>query len=223
MFCAPAGAGRKFWIFWMHPRPGEVCLADLDLAGKTRPVVIVSRSDPDAPRALVVNVPLTTQNRESRYEVPVPKFSFLNAESVANVGASHPFRLFGWSAGLERFPEIFRSRSGGRYRSHSIWIIEELCVPAGLSALRRRLRQGLFANQFLQMPQFFLNDSGNLFGSAFRFQIGIVNQFAFGLFGGAFCIVKIAFNLLLCAVCHFSSSGRFWFPIRSARVNSMHV
>ena len=53
MFCAPAGAGRKFWIFWMHPRPGEVCLADLGLAGKTRPVVIVSRSDPDAPRALV--------------------------------------------------------------------------------------------------------------------------------------------------------------------------
>ena len=28
---------------------------------------------------------MTTQNRESRYEVPVPKFSFLNAESVANV------------------------------------------------------------------------------------------------------------------------------------------
>jgi len=85
MFCAPAGAGRKFWIFWMHPRPGEVCLADLGLAGKTRPVVIVSRSDPDAPRAPVVNAPLTTQNRESRYEVPVPKFSCLNAESVANV------------------------------------------------------------------------------------------------------------------------------------------
>ena len=48
----------------MNPRPGEIWLADLSLAAKTRPVVIVSRFDPDAPRALVIYVPLTTQNRE---------------------------------------------------------------------------------------------------------------------------------------------------------------
>ena len=47
----------------MSPRPGEVWLADLGLAAKTRPVVIVSRHDHDAPRALVLYVPLTTQNR----------------------------------------------------------------------------------------------------------------------------------------------------------------
>jgi mRNA interferase MazF len=41
----------------MHPSPGDMWLADLGLAGKTRPVVIVSRSDPDAPRALVIYVP----------------------------------------------------------------------------------------------------------------------------------------------------------------------
>ncbi len=52
----------------MSPRPGEVWLADLGLAAKTRPVVIVSRHDPDAPRALTIYVPLTTQNRGSRYE-----------------------------------------------------------------------------------------------------------------------------------------------------------
>jgi mRNA interferase MazF len=47
--------------------------------------VIVSRFDPEAPRALIIYVPLTTQNRESRYEVPIPKLGFLNAPSVANV------------------------------------------------------------------------------------------------------------------------------------------
>jgi len=51
----------------MTPRPGEVWLADLGLAAKTRPVVIVSRYDADAPRSLAVYVPLTTQNRESSY------------------------------------------------------------------------------------------------------------------------------------------------------------
>lgn len=69
----------------MSPRPGEVWLADLGLAAKTRPVVVVSRHDPDAPRALVIYVPLTTQDRQSRYEVPIPKVGFLDAISVANV------------------------------------------------------------------------------------------------------------------------------------------
>jgi mRNA interferase MazF len=69
----------------MNPRPGEIWLADLGLAAKTRPVVVVSRFDADAPRALVIYVPLTTQNRESRYEIPLPRLSFLNSASVANV------------------------------------------------------------------------------------------------------------------------------------------
>ena len=69
----------------MGPRPGEVWLVDLGLAAKTRPVVIVSRHDPDAPRALTIYVPLTTQNRGSRYEVALPKLTFLRELSVANV------------------------------------------------------------------------------------------------------------------------------------------
>jgi mRNA interferase MazF len=68
----------------MTPQPGEVWLADLGLAAKTRPVVIVSRPDPDPPRSLVLYVPLTTQARHSRYEVAVPKLRFLDYESVAN-------------------------------------------------------------------------------------------------------------------------------------------
>ena len=47
--------------------------------------VIVSREDPDAPRALAIYVPLTTQNRNSPYEVAIPKLAFLNEISVANV------------------------------------------------------------------------------------------------------------------------------------------
>jgi mRNA interferase MazF len=69
----------------MDPRPGEVWLADLGLAAKTRPVVIVSRYDPDPPRDLILYVPLTTQDRQSRYEVRLPKLGFLDRGSVANV------------------------------------------------------------------------------------------------------------------------------------------
>jgi mRNA interferase MazF len=50
-----------------------------------RPVIIVSRLDPNPPRALVLYVPLTTQRRDSPYEVPLPRFPFLDRESVANV------------------------------------------------------------------------------------------------------------------------------------------
>ena len=69
----------------MPPHPGEVWLADLGLAAKTRPVVIVSRDDPDPPRALILYVPLTTQHRQSLYEVVLPRLPFLEQRSVANV------------------------------------------------------------------------------------------------------------------------------------------
>jgi mRNA interferase MazF len=69
----------------MAAKPGEVWLADLGLAAKTRPVVILSREDPNAPRALVTYVPLTTQNRGSRYEIDLGKLRFLRETSVANV------------------------------------------------------------------------------------------------------------------------------------------
>ena len=69
----------------MNPQPGEIWLADLGLAAKTRPVVIVSRQDPEPPRALVLYVPLTTQRKDSPYEVLLPRLPFLDRESVANV------------------------------------------------------------------------------------------------------------------------------------------
>lgn len=77
-------------------------MADLGLAAKTRPVVIVSRHDPNAPRALVLYVPRTTQSRHSPYEVPLPRIPFLDRESVANV------------QGLGSIPTIRLERKLGR-------------------------------------------------------------------------------------------------------------
>ena len=71
----------------MIPKPGEVYLVDLGIAGKVRPVVIVSREDPQAPRALSVTVPLTTQNRGTPYEVQMPRVPWLKHQSFANVQA----------------------------------------------------------------------------------------------------------------------------------------
>ena len=66
----------------MNLNPGEVWLADLGLAAKTRPVVIVSRHDLDPPRALAIYVPLTTQYRDSSYEVVLPKLRSLDRDSI---------------------------------------------------------------------------------------------------------------------------------------------
>jgi mRNA interferase MazF len=71
----------------MNPCPGEVWQVNLGLAGKVRPVIIVSRDDPDAPRVLWIYVPITSQNRGSKYEVELPRVSFLTAGSTANVQA----------------------------------------------------------------------------------------------------------------------------------------
>lgn len=69
----------------MNAKSGDIWLADLGLAAKTRPVLIVSRHDPNAPRALITYVPLTTQQRGSRYEIPLGRLPFLHEASVANV------------------------------------------------------------------------------------------------------------------------------------------
>lgn len=86
----------------MNPRPGEVWMADLGFAAKFRPIVVVSRQDPDAPRALIIYVPLTTQDRGSPYEVRLPQTRFLDKDSVANVQgiASLPTVRLGRRLGL---------------------------------------------------------------------------------------------------------------------------
>ena len=67
------------------PKVGEVFMLDLGFQGKTRPVVMVSREDANAPRALSVFVPLTKENRGGNYEVAMPRVPWLKLQSYANV------------------------------------------------------------------------------------------------------------------------------------------
>jgi len=69
----------------MNPKPGEIYLIDLGFVGKVRPAVVVSRADEESPRAIALCVPLTTQNRESVYEVSLGKLKFLDKPSWANI------------------------------------------------------------------------------------------------------------------------------------------
>ena len=71
----------------MIPKPGEVYMVDLGIVGKVRPAVIVSREDANSPRALSIAVPLTSENRGSRYEVRMPRVPWLRLQSFANVQA----------------------------------------------------------------------------------------------------------------------------------------
>src|SRR6266536_3500703 len=71
----------------MNPLPGEVWQVDLGLVAKSRPVIIISRYDPDPPRVLWIYVPVTMQYRGSKYEVLLPKVSFLKHGSSANAQA----------------------------------------------------------------------------------------------------------------------------------------
>ncbi len=94
----------------MNPKPGEIWLADLGLAAKVRPVVVVSRADPDPPRVLFIYVPLTTQIRGSRYEVNLGKLPFLDTESTVNVQgiASLPRARFERKLGQEQVKAAIR-------------------------------------------------------------------------------------------------------------------
>ena len=57
------------------------------MIAKQRPIIIVSREDNETERALSVCVPLTTQIRGGRYEIPIPRVRWLPgaARGVANI------------------------------------------------------------------------------------------------------------------------------------------
>jgi mRNA interferase MazF len=71
----------------MNPRHGEVWLVDMGMAAKTRPTIVLIVDNLNAPRSLIIHVPITTQNRGSELEVPLGHLSFLDKASVANVQA----------------------------------------------------------------------------------------------------------------------------------------
>ena len=69
----------------MTTEPGQVYLVDLGMAAKTRPMLVVSRRDDVAPRALAVCAPITTSTRDSEYEISIGKPKFLHEPSYVNV------------------------------------------------------------------------------------------------------------------------------------------
>lgn len=103
----------------MTTKPGEIYLVDLGVVAKVRPAVVVSRHDPDSPRALSILVPLTTKNRGSAYEVSIGKPRFLNQESWANIQGL-------MSVGHERLIRLLGTAS-----------------PAQLSQIKHALRHAL--------------------------------------------------------------------------------
>ena len=66
-------------------KPGEVYRVDLGLGVKARMMLVVSRYDEVAPRALSLCVPITSSYRESEYEVELAAAHFLRTKSYANV------------------------------------------------------------------------------------------------------------------------------------------
>lgn len=69
----------------MIPRHGEVWLVDMGMVAKTRPAIVIIADNLDAPRSLIIHIPITRQNRGSELEVPLGHLRFLDPESVANV------------------------------------------------------------------------------------------------------------------------------------------
>ena len=60
---------------------------DMGMAAKTRPGVVLIADNLNAPRSLIIHIPITKQNRGSELEVPPGHLPFLDKESVANVQA----------------------------------------------------------------------------------------------------------------------------------------
>ena len=88
-------------------------MIDLGFEGKVRPVMIVSRHDPNAPRALVIAVPVTTKYRGSKYEVAMPRVPWLRERSYANV------------QGLESWETVELQRKIGKFETSAIAPVKE--------------------------------------------------------------------------------------------------
>jgi len=83
------------------PNPGEVWLADLGIAAKSRPVLVLAYPAPTDTRSLVIVAPLTSQIRKMRGEVEIgkprwlPKISAVNVQGLASVDPHVLVRLMG--------------------------------------------------------------------------------------------------------------------------------
>jgi mRNA interferase MazF len=85
--------------------PGQVFLVDLGIAAKVRPMLVVSREDRTAPRALAICAPITSSNRGSRYEVSIGKPRFLDYDSFVNVQGLQAIQFHELRKSIGRLPE----------------------------------------------------------------------------------------------------------------------
>ncbi|PWU20322.1 MAG: transcriptional regulator [Verrucomicrobia bacterium] len=71
----------------IQPKPGEVWWVDMGMRAKFRPLMVVSREDPQPERALSVCVPCTTTIKGGSYEVALPRVKWMpgSEAGVANV------------------------------------------------------------------------------------------------------------------------------------------
>lgn len=90
---------------------------DLGMKAKFRPLMVVSREDPNSERALSICVPCTTEIKGGNYEVPLPRVKWMpgSDDGVANV------------LGLVSVEHHRFERRAGRYESSVV------------SAVRKRL------------------------------------------------------------------------------------
>jgi len=68
-----------------EPQAGEVWFADLGMAGKSRPVLVLAFPRENDARSLVIAAPLTSRIRHSRGEVDLGKPRWLPKPSAVNV------------------------------------------------------------------------------------------------------------------------------------------
>jgi mRNA interferase MazF len=105
-----------------NPKPGEVYWVDLGLKGKLRPLLVVSREEADAARALCLCVPLTTSLRGGDYEVILPRVKWLpgNDEGAANVQGLTSVE----NHRLERRAGLFEPGITKSVRAKIAWLLE---------------------------------------------------------------------------------------------------
>ena len=58
---------------------------DMGMAAKTRPAIVLLADGLNAPRSLIIHIPITRQDRGTDLEVKLGHLSFLDTDSVANV------------------------------------------------------------------------------------------------------------------------------------------
>jgi mRNA interferase MazF len=100
----------------IDPKPGEVWFADLGIAAKNRPVLVLSVPGDDDARALLIVAPLTSQVRGLRGEVDLGKPRWLPKRSAVNVQglASFDRRTLSRRLGALTTPDMARVKSALR-------------------------------------------------------------------------------------------------------------